>query len=155
MKIQYTQFAPNPALRGTTTHLPPHIAQNLIAQGVAVHVPYKNFVEFMNANHRSGSDPSNSNPPSPVSGVEWSCVRLTDRAVIFRKSGFETTRIETVAVAIQAGCPESVCRQFTAMEDVIKGIASCAETTVQEQYRADARKQSDSAGVMKLIFGRS
>lgn len=151
-KIRFTAASPK---AGQTEHVNTATASTLIAAGFAELVPYKNFVEFMNANHRSGSDPSNSNPAPPVSGVEWSCVRLTDRAVIFRKSGFETTRIETLAVAIQAGCPESLCRQFTAMEDVIKGIASCAETTVQEQYRADARKQSDSAGVMKLIFGRS
>ena len=39
MKIQYTQFALNPALRGTTAHLPLHRALALIDVGAAVEVP--------------------------------------------------------------------------------------------------------------------
>jgi hypothetical protein len=153
MKVKYTEYAPDPKLRNTITHLPPHVAQNLIAQGVCVHVPYKNFVEFMSAEHREGNDPNNVNPPQ-AKGVEWSCTRLFDRPVIFRKSGFETTRIETLEVAIQCGCPESVLRQFRAFEDVLTGIAACEETVVQEQYRAAARASADRVGVLKQIFSR-
>jgi hypothetical protein len=39
MKIQYTQFCLNPALRGTTTNLPAHRAIALIDAGAAVEVP--------------------------------------------------------------------------------------------------------------------
>jgi hypothetical protein len=38
MKIKYTEFALNPQLRGTTTHLPAHRAQALIDSGAAVEV---------------------------------------------------------------------------------------------------------------------
>jgi hypothetical protein len=153
MKIQHTEFAPNPALRNTITHLPPHIAHNLIAQGVAIHIPYKNFVEYMNANHREGRDPNNVHPPQ-IQGVEWSCTRITDRAVILRKSGGEVARIETLDSAIQYGAPDAIIRQFTELENAINGLSANSETTVQEQYRAAARKQTDAAGMGKLIFGR-
>ena len=39
MKIKYTEYALNPALRNTTTHLPAHRAQALIDSGAAVEVP--------------------------------------------------------------------------------------------------------------------
>jgi len=39
MKIQYTQFCLNPALRGTTAHLPQHRAVALIDSGAAIEVP--------------------------------------------------------------------------------------------------------------------
>jgi len=39
MKIKYTQFALNPALRGTTAHLPLHRALALIDSGAAIEVP--------------------------------------------------------------------------------------------------------------------
>jgi hypothetical protein len=39
MKVRYTEFCLNPALRGTTTHLPQHRAIALIDQGAAVEVP--------------------------------------------------------------------------------------------------------------------
>jgi hypothetical protein len=38
MKVRYTEFALNPALRGTTTHLPSYRAQALIDSGAAVEV---------------------------------------------------------------------------------------------------------------------
>jgi hypothetical protein len=39
MRIQYTEFVANPALRNTIANLPAHVAQVLIAQGSAVALP--------------------------------------------------------------------------------------------------------------------
>lgn len=157
MKIQYTEFAPNPALRNTITHLPPHIAQNLIAQGVAVHVPYKNYVERLSEEFREGSSSYNVNPPQ-VSGVEWSCAELptTGRPVIYRKSGYETARIEDEQQAIQYGCPEHVLKQFREVMGVVN--VDVAEVRLQEQYRAAAKAAnapSDKGRTLATLFSRA
>jgi hypothetical protein len=152
-KIRFTAASPK---AGKTEHVNTATASTLIAAGFAELVRYENFVEFMNSNHREGSDPSNSNPPQVSSGgVEWSCARITDRAVIFRKKGGECARMETIEQAVAYGCPESVLSQFRAFENVLTGIAASAETVAQEQYRASARETADSAGVWKQLFSRA
>jgi hypothetical protein len=67
MRIRYTEFALNPALRGTITHLPQHRAQALIDSGAAVELPYKNYVERLNDEQaQRAADPKN----APATG--WS-----------------------------------------------------------------------------------
>ena len=140
---------------GQIDHAPNSQEIQLLAKaGIIEIIPYKNYVERLSSEFREGRDPSNANPPQ-VSGVEWSCSRLTDRPIIFRKSGGETARFETIEQAIQCGCPESVLRQFRAYDDVLTGIAACGETVVQEQYRAAARETADNAGVWKQLFSRA
>lgn len=155
MKITYTEFAPNPALRGTTTHLPGHIAQNLIAQGVAIHVPYKNFAEFMTTEHAQGSHPSNSNVEQ-VQGIVWSCSTLHDgRPVIWRKRTNETSRFEDEALAAHHGAPESVLKQFRDFVTVLAGghsAQAAVEKARREQY---AREQADKTARAGVIWSRA
>jgi|HubBroStandDraft_6_1064221.scaffolds.fasta_scaffold588084_2 hypothetical protein len=67
MRIRYTEFALNPALRGTISHLPAHRAQALIDSGAAVELPYKNYVERLNDEQaQRAADPKN----APATG--WS-----------------------------------------------------------------------------------
>ena len=151
MKIQYTEFAPNPALRGTTTHLPGHVAQNLIAQGVAIFIPYKHYSEFLSAEHRTGSDPSNANP-TQVTGVEWSCSTLPHdigRVVIWRKQGGEITRTEKEEQAIQMGVPQEVLTRFRELKLAAQGGINYNEVAHAEQAKRDAEEKG---GVWKTIF---
>jgi hypothetical protein len=151
MQIKYTEFAPNPALRNTITHLPPHIAQNLIAQGVAIGIPYKHYSEFLSAEHRTGSDPSNVNP-TQISGVEWSCSVLPHdigRVVIWRKSGGEVARTENEAQAIQMGVPPSVLTRFRELKLAAQGGINYNEVAHAEQAKRDAEEKG---GVWKTIF---
>jgi hypothetical protein len=81
MKITYTKFVPDPSLRGTTTNLPAHIAQVLIASGqaVAVPVPDRNKPDPTNAwlRHIQEEDAMRKptqydTVPPNATGVEWS-----------------------------------------------------------------------------------
>jgi hypothetical protein len=155
VKITYTEFAPNPALRGTTTHLPGHIAQNLIAQGVAVHVPYKTFAEFMTAEHAQGSHPSNSNVPQ-VQGVEWSCSTLHDgRPVIWRKRTNETSRFEDEALAAHHGAPESVLKQFRDFVALLAGSLSALATVEKARREQYAREQDENTARHGVLWSRA
>jgi hypothetical protein len=139
---------------GQIDHAPNSQEIQLLAKaGIIEIIPYKNYVERLSSEFREASGPGNT-PVAMTKDVEWSCSRLNDRPIIFRKSGFETARIETIEQAIQCGCPESVLRQFRAYDEVLTGIAASGETVAQEQYRAAARETADNAGVWKQLFSR-
>lgn len=153
VKIKWLNHPVDSSLNGSEQMVSRETATTAIETKAACFSPFKNFTEYM-SQFREGRDPNNTSVV-PTQGVEWSVVRITDRAVIFRKSGFETARIESVETAIQYGAPDAIVRQFNELENAITGLAANSETKIQEQYRADARKQSDNAGVLNLIFGRS
>jgi hypothetical protein len=160
MKIKYTEFAPNPALRNTITHQPPHIAQSLIAQGVAVHVPLPPRGSPGWAQARveeslelSGGKPSQYDvvPPS-AAGVEWTIGTLPISAepCILRRAGFETTWFKSLVWYDAKGkerddvrlkdCPLSIRKQFIdllAAKDPAR-FELQRERLVQEQYKADS-----------------
>lgn len=107
MKIQYTQFAPNPSLRGTITNLPAHVAQVLIAQGVAVHVPYKDFRERLAAEFSPLAKP-------PV--VEWGVQEPKgnySRVAVVKRVGSETMFF----AAPPPDCPPAIVAQYKALTD--------------------------------------
>jgi len=70
MRIQYTEFVANPALRGTTTNLPAHIAQVLIAQGSAIALPRapRGSAEWL---AERLEESASFNPPAPAPVVTW------------------------------------------------------------------------------------
>jgi hypothetical protein len=45
MKIQYNDYAPNPSLRNTTKEIKRYLGEQLIAQGIAVEIPYASAQE--------------------------------------------------------------------------------------------------------------
>lgn len=148
MKIRYTAASPK---AGIEEHLNNQTAATLIAAGFAVHVPYKNFVEFMNAEHREGRDPNNSNPPQVV-GVVWECSANARSGVptIYRRQGGEVARMTDEAQAIQYGVPDSVLktyRELTANGDA-EAIALAAAKQEQIQ-RESADKTSQRIALWK------
>jgi hypothetical protein len=153
LRVKYTEFVPNPALRNTVTHLPPHIAQNLIAQGVAVHVPYKNYVEFLSEEHREGSSSFNVNPPQVV-GVVWECCAAarSGTPTIFRRQGGETARMTDEAQAIQYGCPESTLKMYRALLAEKNGGVNVAEVAKAEQAKQVAEEKT---ATWKTIWSRA
>lgn len=63
MRIRYTDFCLNPALRNTTTNLPQHRAIALIDSGAAVEVPFSDFRERLASEEES--------KPLPTAAVTW------------------------------------------------------------------------------------
>jgi hypothetical protein len=78
MKITYTQYVPDPSLRGTTTNLPAHIAQVLIASGQAVEIPLPRrgspgWLAAIKEIDAMNTKPSEYDTvPPAANGVEWS-----------------------------------------------------------------------------------
>jgi hypothetical protein len=116
MKVKYTQFVPDPSLRGTTTHLPAHIAQVLIASGQATAVPFPRrdgSPEWMAAiaEEDAARKPSHHDTVGGLApGVtEWGCKALASgKAVIVRRVGGETNFLDSPPVE----CPISVQQQY-------------------------------------------
>lgn len=109
MKIIYTQFAADPALRGTTTHLPAHIAQVLVAQGVAREIKYANYIERL----QSLQDAM---PPAKPPVVEWGVqdgLSQYSRPTIIRRCGSDTAFF----AAPPADCPTAIVEQFRQLTD--------------------------------------
>lgn len=110
MKIQYTQFAPDPSLRGTIKNLPAHVAQVLIAQNVAVHVPYTSVKD------RIESEASLLPKPKPI-GVEWGIMEgnLSEysRPAIIRRDANGTTYFASPT----PDTPPAIAEQFRQLTD--------------------------------------
>lgn len=96
MKVKYTDFCLNPALRGTTVHLPQHRAVALIDSGAAVEVPMarRGTTEWL----RDMKERSEAFNPTPLdhATVSWS---ITQGAMSQR-------------YGITAKCSRSNCAQF-------------------------------------------
>jgi hypothetical protein len=152
VRIKWLQHPTDPSLNETEQTLNSHsAAETFFAAKQAVISPYRGYVDFLSSTAREGSHSSNSNPPQ-VQGVEWSCSALRDgRPVIWRKSGFETARIETEQTAIQYGAPESVLKEFLRLQAVLTGAESARaaiERAKREQYAREEQEKVGRAGVM-------
>jgi hypothetical protein len=153
MKIEYTEFIPDPALRGKTTHLPAHIAQVLIATGQAKEkkLPPRSAQGWAEA--RVAESKELSQGPSQYDTVvefhkdpQWSVVAapISGRPTIHRKWGYETARFVGANAVEQARanhCPESVLKQY---DDVLNAKDSSAqqiaEAKIEQQNREIAEK---------------
>jgi hypothetical protein len=139
MKITYTQFAADPALRGTTTNLPAHIAQVLIAQGVAEAVPdpRRGTNEYlqMRAEQSAAAVPSPYDTPAPfVQGVRWEVGQSHfGRPVIMRRSGSETWQADFNV--IPPDCPADIRKQY---EGVVRQYLATFEANEREKAKAHA-----------------
>lgn len=148
MKIEYTQFAPDPTLRGKTTHLPAHIASVLIAQGVAIEIKLPRYGQPGWAEARVALSRETQGPPNAGDVcVEfhkdplWSVVAapISGRPTIFRRWGYETARFvgENAAELAKANhCPEPILKQYDALVNT-KDISAqqVAEAQAAQQLR--------------------
>ncbi len=108
MRITYTEFVPNPNLRGTTVNLPAHVAQVLIAQGSAVAVPYKSYQDRLASEFSS--------PAVPVKiewGIQQGSASQYSRPAITKRVGSEATFYSTPP----ADCPAAIAEQFRQLVD--------------------------------------
>jgi hypothetical protein len=148
MKIEYTQFIPDPALRGKTTHLPAHIAQVLIATGQAkeVKLPPRSAPGWAEA--RVALSRETQGPPVAGDTVvefhkdpQWSVVAapISGRPTFFRKWGYETARFVGVNAAEQAKanyCPEAILKQYDhALNAKDTHGQQIAEAKIEQQNR--------------------
>lgn len=67
MFIKYNQYAPNPELRGTIADPKPHIAERLVAQGIAEFYRYPTLKEHLEAIERFRAAAT----PAPKPTVSW------------------------------------------------------------------------------------
>jgi hypothetical protein len=134
VKIRYTEFVPNPALRNTETNLPAHVAQVLIAQGSAVAVPFKTYADFL----------SSKNPPAVAVPVEWGIKEAgaySPVCVIKR-----TANGETFYKTPPPDCPASIVDQWRSLADGSEVPLSPAEAKVLE----DAYRNKNGDGHRKI-----
>ncbi len=110
MKIRYNEYVANPELRNTIKNLPAHVAQVLIAQGVAAHVPYTSVKD------RIESEASLLPKPKPLA-VEWGVqdanLSQYSRVTVIKRFGSETTFF----AAPPADCPPSIVARFKELTD--------------------------------------
>jgi hypothetical protein len=105
MKVRYTEFCPDPKLRNTETHLQNHVAAVLIAQGVAVAVPFKTFADFL----------SSKNPPAVAVPVEWGVKEAGayTPATVIKRTANGVTHYRTPP----PDCPASIVAQWKSLAD--------------------------------------
>jgi hypothetical protein len=149
MKIEYTQFAPDPALRGKTVHLPSSIAQPLIASGVAKHVPYKDFRERLAEEGASGNDPSNV-VVNFYKDPEWGVVQLVRKLVIIKKHGYETYRFESEEQAAAYGCPASVLKNYRDIK-ALPGPDQAGAVLAQAKQEQTLREQRENTAKYRVL----
>ncbi len=147
MKIKYNEFVANPALRNTETNLPAHVAQVLIAQGVAVAVRYKNFVEYMNAEHAQASAAHSVNPS--VQGVEWGirdkALSRFSKVLVVKRIGAATTYFETPP----SDCPPSIRARFESLTNPVSNPVDIE----QERNRQYEQREQERVGTAGILYG--
>jgi hypothetical protein len=165
MKIQYTQFALNPALRGTTTNLPAHRAQVLIDSGAAVEVPMppRGSHSWLQAKAeeeelRVKNIPANqlASEPSivPVWGVRF--IPLSRKHVVVSTSlsgeiiyganvlpGGKSDDKQLVATLKKAGCPQRVIQQYLDAKSAPDFLAAEAERIEADKRAAQQQQQRE------------
>lgn len=132
MKITYTQHVSDPALRGTTTHLPAHIAQVLVATGQATAVPFPRrggpgWLEAM-------AEVEALRQPNPTSTItSWGAIKTIWGGVLVIKN---VGRGDEVRFKV----PPSDCpRDVVALYNQLKGINDADNA---EQLAAAKREQA-------------
>jgi len=156
MRIKWLNHPHAPNKNNTTEHVSRELAAVAIGYGQAVAAPYKNYVERLSEEARSGSSPHNVNPPQ-VAGIEWSCSGLptnSTRIVIWRRQGGEVARIENEAQAVQAGCPEAVLKQFRDLTTAATGGINYNELAQRETAQRKAA-EAQEAGTWKTLMRRA
>jgi hypothetical protein len=140
MKIRYTEYALNPSLRNTITHLPAHRAQALIDSGAAVEVPMptRGSVGWLAAmaeqeQVRIGTIPVNSRDifhATPIWQVAY--LKLNNKYVVERLHGSEKTIYGELPI-MERGRPD-----FKAAEKQFVGLLKeigCPLAVIQQWQR--------------------
>jgi hypothetical protein len=169
MKIQYTQFALNPALRGTTAHLPLHRALVLIDVGAAVEVPlpargtpgWHAAMQELEA-ERVKNIPSDQRQNLPTVPT-WS-VRFLESArkyvVVMKQLTTEIMYGETMLmdrgrpdfkasakqfafVLKQAGCPQVVFQQWLDARNAPDFLAAETTRIAEDKRNAEAQRERE------------
>jgi hypothetical protein len=156
MRIQYSQFHPDPTLRGTINDkLPRSRAQAAVDSGLATEIPYKNYFERLAAEGQSQTSGACQNVN--VIGTEWGFdVSLSQFhvPVIVKRSGSEVTFYDGPV----ADTPKSISRQFyeavgkslTDEEREQLRVAEC-----KERDQRQAQEQSEKLGLARLKYFRT
>jgi hypothetical protein len=148
MRITYTEHVPDPKLRGTTTNLPAHIAQVLIASGQAITVPYKGYQEFLAAEHSTGSDPNNVDPN--VVGTCWGVIDKDSSQFsivrVIKRVGSETTYFK----APPTDAPLSIHQQFHELSRTEEGAARTAIEAAKAAQRV--QQSAEKLGTLAVIW---
>jgi hypothetical protein len=142
MKITYTQFVPDPALRGTTTNLPAHIAQVLIASGQAsaFPMPVRGSKEWLKARleqSASANAPDVHDVSPTVAGVEWGVKEKSlspwSEVQVIKKVGAEVFYFAHPP----ADCPRSIVARFKEL------TSDKRDVTAAEALDAAKRQQTE------------
>src|ERR1019366_1496664 len=144
MRIIYTEFVADPKLRNTIANFPAHVAQSLIASGQAVAMPWKSYIERLNAEHEQprSAMPGDTAVPN-IEGVKWGIAEHPlAGTVILRESGSETTRFQDADTAENYGAPAALLNEF-------RKIIGAREKTAAEIQQAT---QNNSWGGTKIRF---
>lgn len=80
MFVKYNSYAPNPSLRGTIADPKPHIAEALVAQGIADYYRYPTLREHMEAVEKSRAARESATAPKPA--VQWAMKKSERRDVL-------------------------------------------------------------------------
>jgi hypothetical protein len=174
MKIKYTEFCLNPALRGTTTNLPAHRAIALIDSGAAVEVPMPKrgspgWLAAMaeQEERRVAAIPQSQREPYySVQTWQLSTAPISQDVIIVKLLGREQTVYSKPANAadkdfrtrmLDAGCPENIVKAYfdACAQKVDPEILQ--ERRIQEHNRQYASLQTQhqrEAGGVGAILGK-
>ena len=144
MKIRYNEYVANPALRHTETNLPAHVAQSLIAQGVAAHVPYTSVKDRIES--EAALLPK---PAAPV--IEWGMKEagMYTPTTVIKRVGSETTFFKT----LPPDCPPSIVARFKQLTD---GVEQVQELPPDEAKALEgAYRKGDSNKSRDVVIGRN
>lgn len=141
MKILWLSHPTQPELNGTEEHVSRTVAEIAIGFRQAKFVPYKSYVERLNAEAREGSHSGNTVVPAPVVGTEYALGSMVGGApCIIRKSGTETARITTVELAKACKVPAQYVEQLRRALDMPKA-AQLAASADRAKINAEMEAQ--------------
>jgi hypothetical protein len=157
MRIQYSQFHPDPTLRGTINDkLPRSIAQGVVASGLATEIPYKNYFERLAAEGQSQTAGAVVNVQ--VVGTEWGFSDAKHSQfkipVVVKRFGSETIWYSTPP----SDCPASILKQFLDAQSREVTPAEREQLRVKECAERDARQaqeQAEKLGMARLKYFRT
>ncbi len=132
MRVRYNEYVANPTLRHTETNLPAHVAQSLIAQGVAVHVPYTSVRDRIESEAALLPKPA---APAVTWGIKESTGNYSCTTIV-KCVGADTTYFKTPP----PDCPPSIVARFKELTD---GVAPTMSPDVAALHAA-AHQVGDS-----------
>ena len=151
MRIKYTEFVPNPALRNTITHLPQHRAQALIDSGAAVELPYKNYVERL---HDEQAQRAAESKNAPATG--WSIRESTGNDLRVRFVVVETSPLGEITFydAPPSHAPRSAKQKFAdALATDAAAFSSRAEFLEKQRNEPQRQNGYNEFDLARVTFG--